>query len=70
MDNDIDEIQFATAVTRAIEKKEQQIQEMMTNGEVKNWEHYRNLTGHIEALNYVREEIRTILKNQGVIDDG
>ena len=41
----------------------------MTNGEVKNWEHYRNLTGHIEALNYIREEIRTILKNQGVIDD-
>ena len=67
-ENDIDEIQFATAVTRAIEKKEQQIQEMMTNGEVKNWEHYRNLTGHIEALNYIREEIRTILKNQGITD--
>ena len=37
---------------------------MMTNGEVKDWEHYRNLTGHIEALNHVREEIRTLLKNQ------
>ena len=40
----------------------------MPNGEVKNWEHYRNLTGNIEALNYIREEIRIILKNQGVID--
>lgn len=66
---DIDEIQFATAVTRAIDKKEQQIQEMMTNGEVKNWEHYKNLTGHIEALNYIREEIRILLKNQDIIDD-
>jgi|TARA_R110002020_G_scaffold108450_6_gene251349 hypothetical protein len=41
---------------------------MMTNGEVKDWEHYRNLTGHIEALNHVREEIRTILKNQEIDD--
>ena len=69
MDDDIDLIQFATAVTRAIEKKEQQIQEMMTNGEVKDWEHYRNLVGHVEALNYVREEIRILLKNQDIIDD-
>jgi|TARA_R100000365_G_C2685524_1_gene29332 hypothetical protein len=41
---------------------------MMTNGEVKDWEHYRNLGGHIEALNYVREEIRTLLKNQEIDD--
>ena len=53
-----------TAVTRAIGKKEQQIQEMMTSSEVRDWEHYRNLVGHIEALNFIREEIRTILKSQ------
>jgi len=37
---------------------------MMTNGGIKDWNHYRNLVGHIEALNFIREEIRTILKNQ------
>ena len=51
-------------MTRAIGKKEQQIQEMMTSSEVRDWEHYRNLVGHIEALNFIREEIRTILKSQ------
>lgn len=57
-----------TAVTRAIEKKEQQIQEIMTNGETQNWEHYRNLVGQIEALNFIREEIRILLKNQEIDD--
>tara|TARA_R110000787_G_scaffold5791_4_gene20797 strand:+ start:435 stop:605 length:171 start_codon:yes stop_codon:yes gene_type:complete len=54
---------------RAIATKEQQIQEMMTNGEVKDWEHYRNLTGQITALNYAREEIKTLLKNQEISYD-
>tara|TARA_R100001132_G_C3183319_1_gene38781 strand:+ start:54 stop:233 length:180 start_codon:yes stop_codon:yes gene_type:complete len=57
-----------TAVTRAIEKKEQQIQEIMTNGETQDWEHYRNLVGQIEALNFIREEIRILLKNQEIDD--
>jgi len=26
---------------------------MMLSGEVKDWEHYRNLTGQTEALTYV-----------------
>jgi len=54
---------------RAIDTKEQQIQQMMTNSEVRDWEHYRNLTGQIDALNYVREEIKTLLKNQEIIYD-
>jgi|TARA_R100001594_G_scaffold122910_1_gene159197 hypothetical protein len=41
----------------------------MANGEVKDWEHYKNLTGQIEALNYLREEIRALLKNQEIISD-
>ncbi len=41
----------------------------MTNGEVKDWEHYSNFVGHVEELNYVREEIRILLKNQDIIDD-
>ena len=40
----------------------------MTNGETQNWEHYRNLVGQIEALNFIREEIRILLKNQEIDD--
>ena len=54
---------------RAIDTKEQQIQEIMTNSEVKDWEHYRNLTGQINALNFIREEIKTLLKNQEISYD-
>mgnify|MGYP000094184804 FL=1 len=38
---------------------------MMLNGEVKNWEHYRHLTGQTEALAYVKTEINTLLDKQG-----
>jgi len=39
---------------------------MMTNSEVRDWNHYRNLVGHIEALNFIREETRSLLKNQDI----
>jgi|TARA_R110002096_G_scaffold275287_1_gene469030 hypothetical protein len=54
---------------RAIDTKEQHIQEIMTNSEVKDWEHYKNLTGQITALNYIREEVKTLLKNQEIMYD-
>ena len=38
---------------------------MMLNGEVKDWEHYRNLTGQTEALSYVISEITTLLDKLG-----
>jgi len=54
---------------RAIDTKEQHIQEIMTNSEIKDWEHYKSLTGQITALNYIREEIKTLLKNQEITYD-
>jgi|TARA_R100000687_G_scaffold53186_1_gene42249 hypothetical protein len=38
---------------------------MMLNGEVKDWEHYRNLTGQTEALTYVKSEITELLDRMG-----
>jgi len=38
---------------------------MMLSGEVKNWEHYRNLTGQTQALTYVRSEITALLDRAG-----
>tara|TARA_R100000664_G_scaffold21088_1_gene30335 strand:- start:3941 stop:4099 length:159 start_codon:yes stop_codon:yes gene_type:complete len=51
---------------RAIDEKDQQLQEILSNGEVRDWEHYKNLTGQVEALNYTREEIRQLMKNQEI----
>jgi|TARA_R100001377_G_scaffold38682_1_gene21550 hypothetical protein len=48
-----------------VEEKEKRVQQMMLNGEVKDWEHYRNLTGQTEALAYVKSEITTLLDKLG-----
>jgi hypothetical protein len=41
----------------------------MLGGEIKDYEHYRNLVGQVQALNFVKEEIRDLLKNMETFDD-
>jgi|TARA_R110000803_G_scaffold41769_2_gene89751 hypothetical protein len=56
-------------VQRAISKREEQIQEIMLTGSVENHEHYQNLVGQVQALNFVREEIRDLLKHMETFND-
>tara|TARA_R110000751_G_scaffold36800_3_gene89612 strand:+ start:152 stop:325 length:174 start_codon:yes stop_codon:yes gene_type:complete len=56
-------------VQRAISKREEQIQEIMLTGSVENHEHYQNLVGQVQALNFVREEIRDLLKHTETFND-
>ena len=57
----IDELNFTYLVQRAISNKEEQIKEIMASGGVENHEHYQNLVGQIQALNFLREEIKSLL---------
>ena len=41
----------------------------MLGGEIKDYEHYQNLVGQVQALNFVKEEIRNLLKNMETFDD-
>ena len=50
---------------KVVREKQERVQTMMLNGEVKDWEHYRNLTGQTEALAYVISEIDTLLDKSG-----
>jgi|TARA_R100000908_G_C3677579_1_gene97712 hypothetical protein len=50
---------------KIVKEKQERVQTMMLNGEVKDWEHYRNLTGQTEALSYVMAEIDTLLERSG-----
>jgi|TARA_R100001163_G_C5060130_1_gene196886 hypothetical protein len=50
---------------KIVEEKQKRVQQMMLSGEVKDWEHYRNLTGQTEALAYMKSEIDTLLDKQG-----
>ena len=41
----------------------------MLGGEIKDYEHYKNLVDQVQALNFVKEEIRNLLKNMETFDD-
>ena len=41
----------------------------MLGGEIKDYEHYRNLVGQVQALTFIKEEIRDLLKNMETFDD-
>ena len=61
----MDTVDFAYKILKIVKAKEERIQTMMLNGEVKDWEHYRNLTGQTEALTYVQSEITELLDRMG-----
>ena len=41
----------------------------MLGGEIEDFERYQNLVGQVQALNFVREEIRDLLKKMETFDD-
>ena len=65
----IDELNFAQMVQRAISSKEEQIKEIMLSGSIESHEQYQNLVGQVQALNFVREEVRNLLKKMETFDD-
>ena len=56
-------------VQRAISSKEEQIKEIMLSGSIESHEQYQNLVGKVQALNFVREEVRNLLKKMETFDD-
>jgi hypothetical protein len=60
---ELDELNFAQLVQRAISKREEQIQEILLSGGIENHEQYQNLVGQVQALNFVKDEVRQLLKS-------
>ena len=65
----IDELNFAQLVQRASSKREEQIQEILLSGGIENHEQYQNLVGQVQALNFVKDEVRQILKSYAEEED-
>ena len=61
----MDTVDFAYKILKIVKEKEERVQMMLLNGEVKDWEHYRNLTGQTEALTYIKSEITALLERSG-----
>ena len=59
----MDDIQVIDKIKRTISAREEQIQETMMSGGLKDIEHYKYLQGELSALYYIANEIGDLFKN-------
>ena len=59
----MDEIQVIDNIKKVISAREQQIQETLMSGGLKDIEHYKYLQGELSALYYIANEIGDLFKN-------
>ena len=59
--NDLDVVQF---VQKTLKGRKAQIQELMSEGRIKDMEHYRECMGEIRACDYVLVELSEMLEKQ------
>ena len=58
----MDEIEVIDKIKRTISEREQQIQETLMSGGLKDIEHYKYLQGELSALYYIANELSDIHK--------
>ena len=63
------DIFVAEAVIRLIKDHRQTVVDQLKYGNVKSMEHYRELMGNLDALNYVEQELKSLLNKQERIDE-
>ena len=65
----MNEISLAQFILDVVRKKKDQVTELVMAGGVKDMEHYGRLMGNIDGLEYVEQELKSLLEKQGLIDD-
>ena len=63
------EINLAQFILKLIRDKKEQISELLINNSVRDMEHYRQLMGNLDGLEYVEQELKSLLDKQELIDD-
>ena len=58
----MDGILLAEHILKSVRERRDRISEMITSGNIKSLEEYRQLVGNIESLDYISQEIREILE--------
>ena len=59
----MDEVTLMDFVKKKIKDRENQIQETLMSGSLKDIEHYKYLQGELSALYYIANEIGDLFKN-------
>jgi|TARA_E500000318_G_scaffold10609_1_gene9366 hypothetical protein len=63
------EIYLAEAVFRVINERRNIVLNVLKHNSVKSMEHYKQMMGEMEALEYVENEIKDLLNRQEVNDE-
>ena len=63
------QIYLAEAVFRVIKERRKIVLDVLQHNSVKSMEHYKQMMGEMEALEYVENEIKDLLNRQEVADD-
>ena len=58
----MDEIAVLDSIKKSISQREQQIQETLMSGGLKDIEHYKYLQGELSALYYIANELQDLNK--------
>jgi len=64
-----DQIYLAEAVFRVIKERRKIVLDVLQHNSVKSMEHYKQMMGEIEALEYVENEMKDLLNRHEVADD-
>ena len=65
----MNEIYFAEATFRLIGKRREIISDSLMNVTVKDMEHYKFLMGSLDGLNFIEQELKSLLEKQEQDDD-
>lgn len=65
----MDEITLAQFILKLVRDRKENIVDVLVNNEVKDMEHYRQLMGNIDGLQYVEQELKSLLEKQERMND-
>lgn len=64
--DDIDVVQF---VQRSVKERKSMVLELLENNGISTMEHYKLCMGELNALNFVSQELASLLEKQELMDD-
>jgi hypothetical protein len=63
------EIYLAEATFRLIKERRSTVLDVLQFNNVQSMEHYRELMGELRALEYIEQELKSLLEKQEHVDD-
>jgi len=64
--NNLDVVQF---VQRSVKERKTMVLDLLENNGIKNMEHYQLCMGELNALNFISQELSSLLEQQEQFDD-